>query len=160
MSLDAAPEPTVVDLKGRLETIQSAWILARTPEKRAKLNEDFKQLAEEIRQRYGEEGKGGRRRRGRQKHAAPAPSDLVFREMPQSWGPRLSTALNPRAAAQLFLEAGPSIPFLILLGSSRTAESSALGSVSMRPPPLPDAPKSRQSEPRPFRGRTVSTAGP
>jgi hypothetical protein len=57
MSLDAVPEPSVKELKGRLETIESAWILARTPEKKAKLNEDFKQLAEEIKRKHGAEGK-------------------------------------------------------------------------------------------------------
>ena len=57
MSLDATPEPSLEDLKGRLETIQSAWMLARTTEMRAKLNEDFKRLAEEITRKHGAEGK-------------------------------------------------------------------------------------------------------
>jgi chaperonin cofactor prefoldin len=57
MSLDATPEPTLNDLKGRLETIESAWSLATTPRQRATINEDFKRLAESIQQKYGAEGK-------------------------------------------------------------------------------------------------------
>ena len=57
MSLDAEPEPSLRDLKGRLETIESAWWLATTPSQRAQSNEDFKQLADEIKKKFGEQGK-------------------------------------------------------------------------------------------------------
>ena len=57
MSLEGEREPTLGDLKGRLETIQSAWSLARTPVQRAEINQDFKQLAEEIKQKFGADGK-------------------------------------------------------------------------------------------------------
>jgi len=57
MSLDQAPEPTLQELRGRLETLQGAWMLAATPVRRKELNEKFKALAEEIKQKYGAEGK-------------------------------------------------------------------------------------------------------
>jgi hypothetical protein len=57
MSLDQAPEPTLQQLKGRLETIQASWIIAMNLERRKQLNEQFKKLAEQIMQRYGAEGK-------------------------------------------------------------------------------------------------------
>jgi len=57
MSLDTVPEPSLSELKGRLETIQSAWTLASTPSKRAAINEDFKRLAEVIQEKFGAEGK-------------------------------------------------------------------------------------------------------
>ena len=57
MSLDQAPEPTLQEMKGKLETIHSAWIMATKLEKRKSLNEEFKALAEEIKLRYGADGK-------------------------------------------------------------------------------------------------------
>jgi len=57
MSLDSVPEPNLRELKGRLETIQTEWTLARTPTERAEINEDFKRLAEEIKKKFGAEGK-------------------------------------------------------------------------------------------------------
>ncbi len=57
MSLDSAPEPSLREMKGRLETIQSAWTLASTSARRAEINEDFKRLAEQIKQKFGAEGK-------------------------------------------------------------------------------------------------------
>lgn len=57
MSLDDTPEPTLRELKGRLETIQTEWALATTPAARAGINEEFKRLAESIRQKFGAEGK-------------------------------------------------------------------------------------------------------
>jgi hypothetical protein len=57
MSLDQAPEPTLQEMKGRLETIEGAWLLASSPGWRKDLNEKFKALAEEITQKYGAEGK-------------------------------------------------------------------------------------------------------
>ncbi len=56
MSLDQAPESTLQELKGRLETIQSAWIIAMSRERRKQLNEQFMTLAEQIKQRYGADG--------------------------------------------------------------------------------------------------------
>ncbi len=57
MSLDQAPEPTLKELKGRLETIQSSWIISMSLERRNQLNEQFKALAEQIKQKYGADGK-------------------------------------------------------------------------------------------------------
>ncbi len=57
MSLDQAPESTLKELKGRLETLQSAWIIAMSLERRRQLNEQFKALAGQIEQKYGPEGK-------------------------------------------------------------------------------------------------------
>ena len=57
MSLDQAPEPTLDEMKGRLETLEGAWMLASSPGRRNDLNEKFKVLADEIRQKFGEEGK-------------------------------------------------------------------------------------------------------
>lgn len=57
MSLDQAPEPTLQELRGRLETIQGAWMLAADPKRRKELNEKFKALAEEIKQKHGADGK-------------------------------------------------------------------------------------------------------
>lgn len=57
MSLDQAPEPTLKVMKGRLETLERAWMLATSPDSRKELNEKFKTLAEEIKRKYGQEGK-------------------------------------------------------------------------------------------------------
>ncbi|MEM0075180.1 MAG: hypothetical protein QXR69_03615 [Conexivisphaerales archaeon] len=57
MSLEEAPEPSLDEMKGRLEVIESEWILAADQERRRKLNAEFKALADEIKQRFGEEGK-------------------------------------------------------------------------------------------------------
>ncbi len=57
MSLDQAPEPTLSEMKGRLETLEGAWMLAYTPDAKSNLNEKFKALAEEIKQKYGADGK-------------------------------------------------------------------------------------------------------
>jgi len=57
MSLDQAPEPTLKELKGRLETLEGAWMLAPTLDSRNSLNEKFKALADEIKEKYGPEGK-------------------------------------------------------------------------------------------------------
>ena len=57
MSLDQTPEPTLQEMRGKLETIKSAWIMATKLDKRKALNEEFKALAEEIKMKYGAEGK-------------------------------------------------------------------------------------------------------
>lgn len=57
MSLDQAPGPTLELMKGRLETLEGAWMLATSPDSRSELNEKFKALAEEIERKYGQEGK-------------------------------------------------------------------------------------------------------
>ena len=56
MSLDDAPPPTLKLMKGRLESIETAWTIATQPAKRKEINEEFKSLAEEIKKRFGEEG--------------------------------------------------------------------------------------------------------
>ena len=56
MSLDDAPTPTLKVMKGRLESIETAWTIATQPSKRKEINEEFKNLAEEIKRRFGEEG--------------------------------------------------------------------------------------------------------
>jgi len=56
MFLDAAHEHSLRNLKGRLEAIQSAWMLARTTETRSELNDDFKRLVGEITREHGAEG--------------------------------------------------------------------------------------------------------
>ncbi len=57
MSLDQAPEPTLHEMKGRLESIHTAWIMAPSLAKRKQLNDEFKALAEEIKMKYGADGK-------------------------------------------------------------------------------------------------------
>jgi len=56
MSLDDAPAPTLKLMKGRLESIETAWTIASRPEQRREINEEFKALAEEIKRRFGEDG--------------------------------------------------------------------------------------------------------
>jgi hypothetical protein len=56
MSLDDAPAPTLARMKGRLESIETAWNIASSSAKRKEINEEFKALADEIKRRYGEEG--------------------------------------------------------------------------------------------------------
>ena len=57
MSLDQSPEPTLSEMKGRLENLEGAWNLAASPDTRRELNEKFKALADEIRQKFGQDGK-------------------------------------------------------------------------------------------------------
>jgi hypothetical protein len=57
MSLDQAPERTLRELKGRLETIYSAWVIETNLERRKQLNERFKSIAEEMNRKFGAEGK-------------------------------------------------------------------------------------------------------
>jgi hypothetical protein len=56
MSLDDAPAPTLALMKGRLESIETAWNIASNSARRREINEEFKALAEEIKTRYGEDG--------------------------------------------------------------------------------------------------------
>jgi GTPase SAR1 family protein len=56
MSLDDAPPPTLKLLKGRLESIETAWTIETHAAKRKEINEEFKALSEEIKKKYGEEG--------------------------------------------------------------------------------------------------------
>jgi len=56
MSLDDAPPPTLKLMKGKLESIETAWTIATQPAQRKEINEEFKVLAEEIKKRFGEEG--------------------------------------------------------------------------------------------------------
>ena len=56
MSLDDTPPPTLKLMKGRLESIETAWTIATQPAKRKEINEEFKSLAEEIKRKFGEEG--------------------------------------------------------------------------------------------------------
>jgi hypothetical protein len=56
MSLDEAPAPTLKIMKGRLESIETAWTIATHTGKRREINEEFKALAEDIKRRYGADG--------------------------------------------------------------------------------------------------------
>jgi hypothetical protein len=56
MSLDDAPAPTLRIMKGRLESIETAWSIAPHPDARREINEEFKALAEEIKRKFGEDG--------------------------------------------------------------------------------------------------------
>ncbi len=56
MSLDDAPAPTLRLMKGRLESIETAWTIASSPHQRREINEEFKALSEEIKRRFGEDG--------------------------------------------------------------------------------------------------------
>ena len=51
-----APPPTLRTMKGRLETIETAWMMAMQPSKRREIDQEFKDLAEEIKSKFGEEG--------------------------------------------------------------------------------------------------------
>ena len=48
MSLDEAPAPTLRIMKGRLESIETAWSIAPNPDQRREINEEFTALAEEA----------------------------------------------------------------------------------------------------------------
>jgi len=56
MSLDDAPPPSLMLMKGRLEAIETAWTIASQPAKRKEINEEFKTLAEEIKRTFGKDG--------------------------------------------------------------------------------------------------------
>lgn len=56
MSLEDAPAPTLRLMKGRLEAIETAWTLASNSSKRKAIDQEFKNLAEEIKKRLGEDG--------------------------------------------------------------------------------------------------------
>jgi hypothetical protein len=56
MSLDDAPPPSLMLMKGRLEAIETSWTIATQPAKRREINEEFKALAEDIKKRFGKEG--------------------------------------------------------------------------------------------------------
>lgn len=56
MSLDEMPAASLKQLAGRLETLGSEWAIAPTKERRSEINEAFKALSAEIKQRFGDEG--------------------------------------------------------------------------------------------------------
>ena len=57
MSLSGRPEPSLAEMRARLESLLTPWLLATTPAAKADADEDFKALAEKITQRWGAEGK-------------------------------------------------------------------------------------------------------
>lgn len=57
MSLGEAPPPDLELLKGRLETIETEWMLATNTRRRKELNEEFMAFAEDIKAAFGEQGK-------------------------------------------------------------------------------------------------------
>jgi len=57
MSLGEAPLPDLDLLRGRLERIETEWMLATSTEKRKKLNEEFMAFASEIKAAFGDQGK-------------------------------------------------------------------------------------------------------
>ena len=56
MSLEDTAPPTLRQLVGRLETLESEWAIATTRARRKEIDDTFRSLSAEIGKRFGEEG--------------------------------------------------------------------------------------------------------
>ncbi|MDG6901069.1 MAG: hypothetical protein JRM80_03830 [Nitrososphaerota archaeon] len=56
MSLDDMPEQSLRQLVGRLETLQSEWAIATTRARRKEVDDQFRALASQVRERFGDAG--------------------------------------------------------------------------------------------------------
>jgi hypothetical protein len=56
MSLEDAPAASLQQLAGRLETLESEWAIAPTRERRKQIDDAFKALSAQIKERFGAEG--------------------------------------------------------------------------------------------------------
>ena len=56
MSLEDAPEASLEQLAGELDTLQSEWAIAMTPGRRKEIDDEFKALSDKIMKKYGAEG--------------------------------------------------------------------------------------------------------
>lgn len=56
MSLEDAPDATLEQMVGRLETLRSEWAISPTKAGRKEIDASFKVLSEEIKMRFGDQG--------------------------------------------------------------------------------------------------------
>lgn len=56
MSLEDAPDATLEQMMGRLETLRSEWAIATTRDARREIDAGFRVLSEEVKMRFGDQG--------------------------------------------------------------------------------------------------------
>jgi len=56
MSLEDAPDQTLRQLMGRLQTLESEWTITTTRARRREIDEEFKALSAKVRDEFGIEG--------------------------------------------------------------------------------------------------------